>query len=708
MESGGIRPPAAAAAAAAAVPVQLTAEEEALKRNTDCVYFLASPLTCKKGSECEYRHSEGARINPRDCYYWLNGHCTNQTCAFRHPPLEGLFGAMPTPAALPPATAYNPTKQSTPCYYFLKGNCLKGDRCPFMHGPPSSGTNAVQRQPAKVSAASPIVPSLGSRRKEPSNPSAIAKHNANNTKSTQGNPVSNASKPVLNFNGPNGAAPAITKPRAAVNSSVNNTHQLPNKTSDEDQLSYPHPLSRGTPVQNNDRSDDGPQDSREGDEFLGESSPGFDVIVDHDEEGSRYLPPNEDDFRRAYAEMYPLDDYEMMSRYERDRHGHGVMSEHEYEPEFDPEVDHFVGGYKGNNDQYDRKRRRRDSSSERALDQQPIRRRSQSQREDAAGIIGAETGGINGPDLRNRLMNKQRKLNGSRSRSDVSPDQRDDGHPRSSHHRRDERERHVEERDRYRSRGLDRADLLDRGAAAHGRSRLEGRIKMPLRPPAERSDFMHERHVRGTARVSPVPVDISSKRPHDRMGRRSSDREFVGGRLGSRRDRDEVNFSGPKSLAELRNAKATTDNKVSEGGGVKDSAVDFEGPIPLSEILKRKRGVTGNGSSSENKTHNDGSSPKGGPKTDVEIEEGMISESNDTNDEVQFTSKVDGADELDQEMEEPSNFYEGEEGEEYRMEDENAYQEEGEEEANEFPEGEEEFEDDDEQAFARKVGVVLS
>lgn len=47
MESGGIRPPVAAAAAAA-VPVQLTAEEEALKRNTDCVYFLASPLTCKK------------------------------------------------------------------------------------------------------------------------------------------------------------------------------------------------------------------------------------------------------------------------------------------------------------------------------------------------------------------------------------------------------------------------------------------------------------------------------------------------------------------------------------------------------------------------------------------------------------------------------------------------------------------------------------
>jgi hypothetical protein len=37
---------AAGAAAAAAKP--LTPEEEALRRSTDCVYFLASPLTCKK------------------------------------------------------------------------------------------------------------------------------------------------------------------------------------------------------------------------------------------------------------------------------------------------------------------------------------------------------------------------------------------------------------------------------------------------------------------------------------------------------------------------------------------------------------------------------------------------------------------------------------------------------------------------------------
>ncbi|KAM1006283.1 hypothetical protein ACFX14_003131 [Malus domestica] len=68
-------------------------EEEALKRNTDCVYFLASLSHAKRGSECEYRHSEYARVNHRDCWYWLNGSCLNLKYAFRHPPLDGLLGS---------------------------------------------------------------------------------------------------------------------------------------------------------------------------------------------------------------------------------------------------------------------------------------------------------------------------------------------------------------------------------------------------------------------------------------------------------------------------------------------------------------------------------------------------------------------------------------------------------------------------------------
>jgi hypothetical protein len=70
---------------------------------------------------------------------------------------------------------------------------------------------------------------------------------------------------------------------------------------------------------------------------------------------------------------------------------------------------------------------------------------------------------------------------------------------------------------------MDRAAQLDRGAV-HGRGRLQGRIKMPMRP-AKRSNFMHEdmeterrRHLRGSARVSPAPVDFSSRHHHNRMG----------------------------------------------------------------------------------------------------------------------------------------------------------------------------------------------
>ncbi|CAI8584122.1 unnamed protein product [Vicia faba] len=37
------------------------------------------------GVECDYRHNEIVRLNPRDCWYWLSVNCLNLTCAFRHP-----------------------------------------------------------------------------------------------------------------------------------------------------------------------------------------------------------------------------------------------------------------------------------------------------------------------------------------------------------------------------------------------------------------------------------------------------------------------------------------------------------------------------------------------------------------------------------------------------------------------------------------------
>ncbi|XP_022732390.1 zinc finger CCCH domain-containing protein 34-like [Durio zibethinus] len=109
-------------------------EEELLKRNTDCVYFLASPLTCKKGIDCEYRHSEIARLNPRDCWYWLAGNCLNPTCGFRHPPLDGHAHVSSESAALSYQCSAPVNKTNLPCYFYFNGFCNKGGRCSFLHG----------------------------------------------------------------------------------------------------------------------------------------------------------------------------------------------------------------------------------------------------------------------------------------------------------------------------------------------------------------------------------------------------------------------------------------------------------------------------------------------------------------------------------------------------------------------------------------------
>ncbi|XP_022755115.1 zinc finger CCCH domain-containing protein 32-like isoform X2 [Durio zibethinus] len=73
-------------------------EEEWLKRNTDCVYFLASPLTCKK-------------------------------------PLDGVSSES---AALPYQCSAPSNKTNLPCYFYFNGFCNKGDRCSFLHGPDDS------------------------------------------------------------------------------------------------------------------------------------------------------------------------------------------------------------------------------------------------------------------------------------------------------------------------------------------------------------------------------------------------------------------------------------------------------------------------------------------------------------------------------------------------------------------------------------------
>ncbi|MFS7891584.1 putative transcription factor C3H family [Helianthus anomalus] len=121
-------------------------EEELQKRFTDCVYFLASPLTCKKGIECEFRHNEIARLNPRDCWYWLGGCCCNPECAFRHPPIEGLNEAYYESIKPNKGPTLPVDKTNLPCYFYSKGFCNKADRCPFLHEPADNNKPIVKNE----------------------------------------------------------------------------------------------------------------------------------------------------------------------------------------------------------------------------------------------------------------------------------------------------------------------------------------------------------------------------------------------------------------------------------------------------------------------------------------------------------------------------------------------------------------------------------
>ncbi|KAL9268892.1 Zinc finger CCCH domain-containing protein [Drosera capensis] len=105
-------------------------EEEMLMRrsNTDC------------GLECEYRHSEMARLNPRDCWYWKHGNCLNPACGFQHPPLDVNNEVVVGAASFSHFSSVTPSKHNVPCYFYYSGYCNKGDRCTFLHDPDSSSS----------------------------------------------------------------------------------------------------------------------------------------------------------------------------------------------------------------------------------------------------------------------------------------------------------------------------------------------------------------------------------------------------------------------------------------------------------------------------------------------------------------------------------------------------------------------------------------
>ncbi|KAK1320500.1 Zinc finger CCCH domain-containing protein 19 [Acorus calamus] len=704
-------------------------DEEAVKKNTDCIYFLASPLTCKKGNECEYRHSENARMNPRDCFYWLNRNCLNPKCSFRHPPLDPLVGtplstsssghfplvqsALPAQvSAVNVSASHNPNKQNVPCIFFQKGFCLKGDKCPFMHGPQPTSNPLPQQTSPFVAPEQPLASKkattweherCGSQQKLPQ---------ANIHKFVQALPM----------------AQSVIKAESLSVSGAKKNMPLPRLDEGHPRINQAH-----VPVVNNNTAsrtashhvppqDDHYPNGRSLGEFRVESSPGFNV-------------------RQKREHFHVVDG---IGR-ERNRHGRSKSSEFDHcssDHDSLPISKREMYAVRSDYDQFSLEQRR--PSSERILERPPLPERR-------GYLRGENPDHIDQLDLRHRLA-KKTKFNGSRSI--LTPESRGEYHRGDAQRDEDRRIRGHSFRDR--------PPLASEGSISN---RLQGRIKLPGVPSTDDPIDLHvERdidRVRSRRRMSPPSRTIKShqEREHDRIKRRGEELATEG--------RNSSDFAAPKTLAELKGTKASegiqetsshTNSSARSTMNITDrlgksldhqdseSSLSFEGPKPLSMILKRKRETTSeNGELSGNDAEEhrrqgenlvgteatesekgalDAEKPDLQAVEEEEKEEGLFTvEGEDEYHNVQYSfSKAEKEQEMDDSnmMEDgDAEAYEEGDGEfEYEQveggedadvgHEEEYYEEiEGGEDADVGHE-EEYFDDDDEDDFAKKVGISLS
>ncbi|KAK9059959.1 hypothetical protein SSX86_020663 [Deinandra increscens subsp. villosa] len=425
------------------------------------------------GNECEYRHSDIARVNPRDCWYWLNGNCLNPKCAFRHPPLDGLLEAE-VPTTMGPTVP-----QGVACIFFQKGFCLKGHLCPFLHGPP----NIVNNLAAQPMPPNPVT-------KPSKTPSVGPEKYVHEQKSAQ---YENVQKPVEPL--PQVKQVPRVQPRSDGDVSVKKMVAPP---SEEEYVTHNEGIINGKDVE----------------EYSREPTPGFDVLVDNELDDSEYYP-NEEQCGRSRS------------------HGFDMVRSADYDVDRDMyhekrDFDHY------NKEGYAWEDRRESSSFGR---KRYPRDESPNQFEQS--------------DLRHRLS-KQRGNNGGGLRSVISHE-----HPRDN--RNDRFGRRDGHHDRY----------LDSGSLS---SRLRGRIKIPGRPTSPRYE-----------NGSRAEREIDIGRQHqgrDYRGYHGNDSEFTGPRRFS--DLKSQQLDDGQTLGKRKHPR--TESQQSEVN------LSFEGPKPLSEILKRKRG----------------------------------------------------------------------------------------------------------------------
>ncbi|THU57121.1 hypothetical protein C4D60_Mb03t00150 [Musa balbisiana] len=545
------------------------------------------------GSDCEYRHNQGARMNPRDCWYWLKGNCLNPKCSFRHPPLDSWFATpMPTsgplqllqtapttqiPAACAPLSN-NINKKRSPCYYFQRGQCLKGEWCSFIHGPQEFSSSVLQ----KVAKASTCL----------AEPPATIKDTQQNINMQQNAVKLNRDKPKATVEMPVIMPPVkvVIKDKNASEDDLLNHKVLPPNSLNGEPPALPHnphnfvPTSGACSVNHQLQPlDEQPVDGRDTDELLHEYSPGFDVLVEDDIEDPDFFH-NEDNFGRVSAHggqhLEPENerhrDYEPMTRIERNP-CNGIDKYDNYEQ--------TQGRYGWDLKTSDRILDKPSSLERRVLDNEKI------------------LGGMDDSDLRHQLL-KKRKLNGSRSTGGF------DGH--GDYYQRDDLD--AEKRD-YGHHSRDQRQFSPEKSLS---IRLQGRITFPgwssvdiasnLNLEKERGSRPRDRHspVRRmnhqTKRPGRIKQQLSEDFSKDTATKNIRNKPTIGDDINS------PDFAGPKSIAELKGARInghsyersiksiianTNLNRVKTGQVERlqesEDSLSFEGPKPLSDILKRKR-----------------------------------------------------------------------------------------------------------------------
>ncbi|CAN8266787.1 unnamed protein product [Cochlearia groenlandica] len=536
--------------------VSSSAEEEALKWNTDCVYFLASPLTCKKGTECEYRHSEFARMNPRDCYYWLNGNCLNPKCGFRHPPLEGLLGnqggapagsVQPSQATAYPAVA----KQPVPCVFFQKGMCVKGDVCSFMHTPSPAGYKKQHLAEAK-----PVA--------DPQFTTKPIENNNGEKKFPDAN-LQNSVKPHVDIS----AAPRVAS--AGLRDTRGVERYVPNHVGYEpvvqQKISGAPSFSEGnhsTQFLQKYGSDDinSFHNGKDADDVLRESSPGFDVLVDNETRDPEYYHVEDSYGRRSQERWNSVNEYD--PDFSAIAVGEDVESFRDRN-HYDQREDRYAGGHRRvSSERRDRPERRVYAEDERSEN-------------------------IPESDLRYRLA-KQRKVGDMGSiRS----------HDYSSHNSSAERGYRDSRRDTPRESSI-------------SSSRFQGRIKLRERSNGDEAHF-DRRSERGRDRIESSHGGLRD-RIKGRLDEKHSDNQERSLRVpwARRREIEDERKSGvaaPKGIPETKSSKKEESSTEPSLGKRKSSEEDhhyrhkrpgdaFAAPLPFSEILKRKRAAASGGSSS--------------------------------------------------------------------------------------------------------------